>query len=135
MTSSLNRVSIHLQDLQSFLSVNCLLLGDDSKKVFTVKVPKSDNVSVLKKMVKEENAPHLDHVAAKDLILYKVSLSSADVDARLKEDNADLKANTTVTRIPLQPLEEMKDVFPEPLQKSHVHILFEHHSPGTSSRH
>ena len=86
-------------------------------------------------MIKEEKAPHLNRVAASDLTLYKVSLSDAEVDSRLKEANTDSKAKPAVTRIPLQPLEEMKDVFPEPLQKSHVHILFEHHSPGTCSSH
>jgi len=52
-TSSLNRVSRPLQDLQSLLSVSCLLLGDDSTKAFTVKIPESENVSVLKKKIKE----------------------------------------------------------------------------------
>ena len=63
-----NRVSRPLQNLQSLLSANCLL-GDDSTKVFTVKIPESENVSVLKKMIKEENNHDLAHLDAKDLIL------------------------------------------------------------------
>ena len=58
----------------STLSLNCLLFDDDSKQVFTVKIPKSENVSILKKMIKEENARHLAHLDAKDLILWKVRL-------------------------------------------------------------
>lgn len=68
-------------------------------------------------MIKAENAHDLAHVDAKDLILYKVSLS-----------NTDSKATPAVTRIHLQALEEIQEVFPEPLQKSHVHIIFEHAS-------
>ena len=83
----------------------------------------SDNISMLKKLIKEENAHDLAHLDAKDLILYKVSLSAAEVDSRLKEANSYSKANSAVTRIPLQPLEELKDVFPGPLQKGHVHIM------------
>jgi hypothetical protein len=50
----------------------CFALGDDADNVFTVKLPRTDNVSILKKMIKEENAPHLNHVAAKDLELFQV---------------------------------------------------------------
>lgn len=50
--------------------------------------------------------------------LYKVSLSAAKVDSRLKVANTDSKANSTVTCIPLQLLEEnLKDLFPGTLQK------------------
>jgi len=133
--SSLDHILRPLQDLQSLLSVNCLFLKDDPTKVFTVKIPKSDNVSVLKEMIKAKKAPHLDDLAASDLILYKVSLSSTEVDARLKEDNADSKAKSAVTRIPLPPMKKLKEVFPEPLREDIVHVLFERHSPGTCSCH
>jgi hypothetical protein len=115
-----------LQDIQTvdptqLLSVNCLSYKDEPTKAFTVKISKTDNVSILKELIKEKNAPHLDHLAAKDLILYKVSLPTVDIDS-----NTDSKATPAVMRIHLQPLEEIQDVFPETLQKSHVHIIFEH---------
>jgi len=56
----------------SLLSLNCFVLGDDADKVFTVKVPKTENVSILKKMIKEENARLLARVDAKDLELFQV---------------------------------------------------------------
>jgi len=56
----------------STLSLNCYLLGDDSTKVFTVEVPESKNISILKKMVKEEKARHLAHLDPSDLTLWKV---------------------------------------------------------------
>jgi len=133
-TSSLNHVARPLQDLQSLLSVNCLLLGDDSTKAFTVKIPESENVSILKELIKEKNTYHLAHLDAKDLILYKVTLSSAEVDARLKEANTDSKVNTAFTRNPLLTLKKLKEVFPEALQEDHVHIIIEHGS-GTCPRH
>ena len=93
----------------------------------------TDNVSILKKLIKEERAHHLAHLDASDLTLYKVSLSAADVDSRLKVANTDSKGKSSMTRIHLQPLEELKEVFPEPLQKNHVHIIVEH-GPGTCPR-
>jgi len=82
----------------SIFALNCLLFNDDPTKVFTVKVPESENVSILKELVKEKNAP-LDHLAASDLILYKISLSAAEVDSRLKEANTDSKANSADARL------------------------------------
>ena len=85
-------------------------------------------------MIKAKNAPHLDHLAAKDLILYKVSLSNAEVDSRLKEANAGSKGNSAVPRIPLPPTKKMKEVFPERLQDDIVHIIFDL-GPGMCSCH
>jgi len=46
--------------------------------VFTVEIEKSKNVSILKDLIKEKNAPHLNKVAAKDLDLTQVSLPVDD---------------------------------------------------------
>src|SRR5882672_12778017 len=51
---------------------NCFVLSDDEDKVFTVKVPKTDNVSILKDEIKRKKAPHLNHIAASDLDLWKI---------------------------------------------------------------
>ena len=58
--------------LMPAVEVNCLLLDDDLKKVFTVELLASKHISTLKKFIKAEKAPHLDHLAASDLILWKV---------------------------------------------------------------
>jgi len=34
--------------------LNCFVLGDKEDNVFTVKIPKTDNVNILKKLIKEE---------------------------------------------------------------------------------
>jgi hypothetical protein len=41
--------------------------------MFTVKIPKTENVSILKDLIKEKKSPHLDHIAASDLDLWLVS--------------------------------------------------------------
>ena len=101
-------------DATQLLSLNCLVLDDDLKKVFTVEVEKTKNVSILKKLIKEEKAPHLDHVAASDLDLWNVSIPmDVDTDAKLKNIN---------NLEPLDALLRLSDVFPR-VEESHLHIL------------
>jgi hypothetical protein len=57
---------------ESTLSLNCFILGDDPESVFPVKIQRNDNVGILKKLIKEENARLLAPVDAKDLDLFQV---------------------------------------------------------------
>jgi hypothetical protein len=105
---------VSVLDPTQLLSLNCFVLGDDLKKVFTVKIEKTENVSILKKLIKEEKAPHLDHVAASDLQLWNVSIPvNGDADERLKSIN---------NLEPLGALLRLSDVFP-PVEESHLHVL------------
>jgi hypothetical protein len=73
--------------------LNCFVLGDKKNQMFTVKIPKTDNVSILKKLIKEEKAPHLNHVAASDLELWKVSFSIDDHASKKPQTEAPLRPN------------------------------------------
>ena len=53
------------------------------EKMFTVKFEKTENVSILKKLIKEKKAPHLDHVAASDIDLWQVSFPIDDFETEL----------------------------------------------------
>ena len=101
-------------DFTQLLSLNCFVLGDDLKKMFTLKIPKTENVSVLKDLIKEKKASLLNHIDASDLDLWNVSIP-VDDDAveRLKRIN-NLKQ--------LEPLLRLSDVFPR-VEESHLHIL------------
>ena len=48
-------------------SLNCLVLGDDPEKAFTVEIPKNEIFYALKRLIKEKKSPHLNHIAASDL--------------------------------------------------------------------
>ena len=69
------------------LSLNCLVIGDDPDRAFTVEIPRLENVSTLKKLIKQKKAPHLDHVAASDLDLWQVSFPINDLEAELESIN------------------------------------------------
>ena len=63
------------------LSLNCLIHGEVQEKMFTVKILETENVSILKDLIKEKKARHLNHVDATDLDLWKVDLRLDDLGA------------------------------------------------------
>src|SRR5258708_7178102 len=82
-------------------------------ETFTVKIPKTENVSILKDLIKEKKAPDLDHVAASKLNLTLVSLPvDDDLEENLKKVNL----------VPLAPLLPLSQVFPH-VEANRVHII------------
>ena len=58
--------------LQPGEEIFCSILGPDVERIFSVKIPPDDTVMRLKKAIKEEKKPELDHVAADKLDIWKV---------------------------------------------------------------
>lgn len=54
--------------------VNCLILGDNTKKAFPVIVTIDNTVGELRKFIKEENTRSFTSIDAKDLTLWKVDI-------------------------------------------------------------
>jgi len=69
------------------LSLNCLVVGDNHDRTFTVKISKVENVSILKKLIKEEKAHRFNHVDASDLDLWRVSFPIDDLEKELGSIN------------------------------------------------
>jgi len=111
---------VRVVDPAQLLSLNCFVLGDKPNEMFTVKVPKTDNVSILKKMIKEEKSPDLDHISASKLILTQVSLA---VDDGLGEI---LKG---IELTPLNPVLPLSQVFPR-VEENHLHVIVQAPSKG-----
>jgi hypothetical protein len=106
-------------DPTQLLSVNCFIIGDTQNQMFTVKIPKTDNVSILKKLIKEEKAHRLDHVDASDLELWDVSFP---IDGLLSKQPPTLGPS-------LRPHRLLSDLFNSGLDVSHIHIAAR--VPGT----
>src|SRR5258708_5670478 len=98
--------------------LNCFVLGDKEDNVFTVKIPKTDNVSILKDEVKKKKAPHLNHVAASDLELWEVSFPI--------DDHASKKSQTEP---PLKPNKRLSSLWHGNPSDDDLHILV--NAPGT----
>ena len=100
----------------SELSINCLLLGSDSSEIFTIKILKTENVSILKRLIKEEQSPRLNHIVASELTVWKVSLPVDAITPKLTVD--DVKASQK-----LHPVKKISSIFCEALVDEHVHVL------------
>ena len=100
----------------SELSINCFLLGDDSSNVFRVKIPRTENVRILRDLIKEKQSRRLNHVEASELTVWKVSLPVDAISPELTVDDVqELQELHFVKKISL--------IFGEALVDEHVHIL------------
>ena len=104
------------------LSLNCLIHGEGQGKMFTVKIDNTENVSILKDLIKEKKAPHLNHVAASDLDLWMVDtqldgLGEEPVYANLNNEK-------------LSPRKKLTFLFNGTVDEGRLHIIAK--APGTS---
>ena len=95
------------------LSLNCLVVGDDPDRMFTVEIKKNKNLSILKDLIKEKKAPHLDHVAASDLDLWQVSFLIDDL----------LSKNPSTVGPKLRSENLLSDAFPSELDIHRIHVV------------
>ncbi|KAI6100777.1 hypothetical protein EDD16DRAFT_1653387 [Pisolithus croceorrhizus] len=104
------------------LSLNCLFIGDDLKHMFTVKIARSESISTLKKVIKDENQHAFGRVDVIELELYRTSEKAAgwsddDDDDRLTQALYDGGHS------PLFPWRALSDVFNCPLAPRGIHVL------------
>ena len=95
------------------LSLNCLVVGDDRDRSFTVKIPKNKNVSILKDLIKEKKACHFDHIDMSDLDLWQVSFPIDDLHSK-KPPTIGLKLRSNKL---------LSDAFPSELDINHIHVI------------
>jgi Crinkler effector protein N-terminal domain len=105
------------------LSLNCLIHDEVQEKMFTVKISKTENVSILKDLIKEKKAPHLNHVAASDLDLWKVDLRLDDLGAEPVHVILD-------TYLKLSARRKLSSFFNDIVDDERLHIIAK--APGTS---
>lgn len=86
------------QRMSDFL-LNCFVLGDDERRVFPVKIPRNDNVGILKDKIKKRKAPHLDHIDASDLDLWKVSFPIDDHASKTPQTEPPLRVNKRLSSL------------------------------------
>ena len=107
-------------DSTQLLSLNCYLLGDNVKRYFIVKIEEDETVSILKDLIKEKKAPHLDHVSASDLDIWKVDLPILNLKKGL--DEIELDDDNSLSQD-----QRLSEVFSN-LASGHVHIVIKNSS-------
>jgi hypothetical protein len=107
----------------SLLSLNCWVVGDSPDEMFTVKIHKTESVSILKKIIKENNANSFGNFDSKQLHLWKVylPLDNLDMISSLKLEN-----NTKLS----PPTRKLSEFFDEAVDEG-LHIVVKR-PPGTS---
>ena len=106
----------------SMISLNCLIYGKVSEKMFIVKIDENESVYTLKELIKEKNAPHLDHLAPSDLDLWMLDLSLDEFGTKSVVVNLD-----TYTK--LSPPRKNLSSFFNVMDDDHLHIIAK--TPGT----
>ncbi len=96
-----------------------LLCSRWQHSTFTVKIPRNDSVSILKKLIKEKS-PDLDHVAASKLNLAQVPLA---FDEELEENVK------KIDLVPLMPLLQLSQVFSR-VEENRLHIIVQAPAKG-----
>jgi hypothetical protein len=107
-----------------FLSLNCLIYGEVQERMFTVEVEKTKNVSILKKLIKEEKALCLDHVDASDLDLWMVDLHLDKLGAGAVHVDLDAYSKLSPPRM------KLSSFFNGTVDDERLHIIAK--APGTS---
>ena len=70
-------------DPTQLLSLNCFLLSDDPDRTFTVKIPKTENVSILKDLIRDKKPSSLGNVDMKNIDLWQVSFPIDDLPSKI----------------------------------------------------
>ena len=58
----------------SLLSLNCLVFGNSLDEMFTIEIPRTENVSILKDIIREKSISSFRTFPARKLDLWKVCL-------------------------------------------------------------
>ena len=106
------------------LSLNCLVLGDEPEKMFTVKIPEAENVSILKDLIKAKNSSSFGNVDAKNIVLWKVDLNLDELGAEPVHVNLDAYSKLSPPRM------KLSSFFNGTVDDDRLHIIAE--APGTS---
>ena len=101
------------------LELNCIVFGDDSRRIFPIEINGTKKVGDLKELMKDKKKPLFDHIPADALDLFNVNfLVDGGLDDKLKqfrpEDEIDRLLSNTVKRL--------KGVFGDPID-DHLHVI------------
>ncbi|KAF9231409.1 hypothetical protein BU15DRAFT_56151 [Melanogaster broomeanus] len=104
------------------ITLNCLVLGENSSNVFSVKIDKMENVALLKDLIKSKKPNAFRDVDADALVLWEAPKSLLCNDDALK---ATIKGLHLEAKDALFPASRLSQIFPEPPNPDYLHIVVE----------
>lgn len=97
------------------LRLNCLVLGGNINRIFTVEISDSDNVATLKQKIKQAKHPAFRNIPADTLDLWNVSMI---VDSNFNLNKADFPQKESLSSVV-----ELSEVFPNLPIEDRLHIV------------
>ncbi|KAF8983493.1 hypothetical protein BGZ52_000849 [Haplosporangium bisporale] len=94
--------------------------GQSLSKAFSVRVSSAGTVDDLKKLIKAAKAPSFDHIPADELRLVSVSIPYDH-----EEELESIRVKTLVFKRPLRPIENLLEVFGDPVPRDSIHFIIE----------
>ena len=104
--------------MATLLNLNCWVLGEDSTRIFPVKIDSAENVGALKEAIKEKMKPNFNHITANSLVLWKVAIP-IDEDANLETEVKNLRLHEEK---PLWTTNGLLKIFSD-LDKETLHVV------------
>ncbi|KAI8360927.1 hypothetical protein B0O80DRAFT_145818 [Mortierella sp. GBAus27b] len=108
------------------LTLFCLVEGEATSNAFSVKIPASDTIDGLKKLIKAEKAPRFDDIAADELTLWKVCIAIPD------DEEIHILLDRLNEKKKLGPADELSDVFGEKPPKKTIHVIVKRPPQGNA---
>jgi len=113
--------------MSDMLTLYCWVMGDETQRCFPIEILHGKDVSILKKAIKEEKTPQLDHLPADALTLWKVSIPVEEIDTRLRYFQPRDDLDNGVYQ--LSPMDELSDIFQDKPPRKHIHIIVQVPAP------
>jgi hypothetical protein len=115
---------LHIVTQRPTIDLNCHILNENPRSIFSVRITQTDTVAFLSKLIKEQSMDALHDIPARDLVLWRVSLPVDDTLERSLEslipDQQEILLHGAV----------MSNMFKTPPSSEHIHIIVER--PHTS---
>ncbi|KAG2054009.1 hypothetical protein BDR06DRAFT_1008193 [Suillus hirtellus] len=99
------------------LKLNCIVLGDNPRRMFPVNIEQMEIVGDLKEVIKDKKRLEFDHVATDCLELWKVDLP---IDEMIEHNLNNLTLDPMKS---LSPVDEMVEIFPDASLCKYLHII------------
>ncbi|KAG0249013.1 hypothetical protein BG011_009675, partial [Mortierella polycephala] len=117
-----NNQPLEAPSSDSSITITCLLNGDSASHSFSVNISATDSLEELKGLIKSKKTPDFDDSAASQLVLWKVSIPTAN-DKGNENYVITLNALNTKEKKELLPADDLSEVFGNNPPENTIHVI------------
>ncbi|KAF8340938.1 hypothetical protein F5887DRAFT_888386 [Amanita rubescens] len=109
------RGHVHIIALSRKLTLNCWIVGEEMRQIFSVTINDNQYISDLQRAIKKEKSLALENIDASDLVSWEVSIP--------KSQFSEEKIREGMKGDPLDSTTTLSSIYCTPPQRDHVHII------------